>query len=145
MFVVSTKWSDSKLNRYDIVIYKLVEEWGIRAQWIGERDVSDHCPVWLLTSKKNWGPKPLKLINGWLKHKDGKKFMEDKWKEYKVDGWMAHVVKEKLKFLKESLKVWNKEVYGIMDLNLEGIVKDMNIMEEEELNVEEWDGENGRS
>lgn len=56
--------------------------------------------MWLLSSCKNWGPKPFEFINGWLKHKDGKQFMEEKWKECKVVGWMAHVVKEKLKYLK---------------------------------------------
>lgn len=27
--------------------------------------------------------------------------------------------------LKEKLRVWNKEVFGILDLNIDGLVKDM--------------------
>lgn len=53
---------------------------------------------------------------------------------------MAHVAKEKLKYLKDKLKVWNKEVYGILDINIDGLVRDMNVMEEEADN-EEWERE----
>lgn len=54
---------------------------------------------------------------------------------------MAHVVKEKLKYLKDKLKVWNKEVYGFLDVNIDGLVRDLNVMEEGADNEEEWDGE----
>lgn len=77
---------------------------------------------WIITG----GPKPFKFINGWLEHKDGKAFMEEKWRECKAEGWMAHIVKDKLKYLKEQLKVWNKEVFGFVDLNIEQISKELN-------------------
>lgn len=48
----------------------------------------------------------------------------------------AHVVKE-------SLKVWNKEVFGIQDLNIESVVKELNTLEEEGGAEEEWDCESG--
>lgn len=105
------------------------------------RDVSDHCPVWLVSSNKNRGPKPFKFINGWLEHKDGKSFIEEKWKEHKVDSWMVDIVKEKLKYVTEKLKVWNREVYGVLDLNIENIVKELNIIEEEGENKVDWERE----
>lgn len=120
----------SRIDRI-MISQELVDLWKVRAQWIGDRDASDHCPMWLVSSNKNWGPKPFKFINGWLKHKDSKAFIEEKWKEHEVEGWMAQIVKEKLKYVKEKLKVWNKEVYGIMDLNMENIVREMNVLEEE--------------
>lgn len=75
-----------------------------------------------MSSNKNWGPKPFKFIN-------------------RVEGWMAHIVKENLKYVKEKLKVWNREVYGMRDLNIEEIVKDMKLMEEEGADEAKWDGE----
>jgi hypothetical protein len=39
--------------------------------------------------------------------------------------------KEKMKSLKEALKVWNKEVFGILDLNIEKTVKDLNDLEDQ--------------
>ncbi|GAU17608.1 hypothetical protein TSUD_341520 [Trifolium subterraneum] len=46
-----------------------------------------------------------------------------------LSGKKAYVVKEKLKMLKESLKTWNTEVFGILDLNIEKIVQDLNNVE----------------
>lgn len=62
-----------------------------------------------------------------------------KWKECKVEGWMAHIVKEKLKYLKENLKQWNKEVYRYIDLNIEEIVKDINSLEDDARDENNWD------
>jgi hypothetical protein len=36
-----------------------------------------------------------------------------------------------MKRLKEALKVWNKEVFGILDLNIEKTVKDLNDLEDQ--------------
>lgn len=49
----------------------------MKAQWIGHWDISDHCPVWLVISSKNWGPIPFRLVNDWLEHKEGKQFIEN--------------------------------------------------------------------
>lgn len=117
-----------------------MEEWNIKAQWIGSRDISDHCPISLVSSNKNWVRKPFKCINGWLEHKDAKLFMETKWKECKVDGLIAHIVNEKLKYVKENLNVWNREVYGVMDLNIDSIVKEINKMVVETVEESVWDG-----
>ncbi|PNX58976.1 cysteine-rich receptor-like protein kinase, partial [Trifolium pratense] len=102
---------------------------GISGQWIGDRDISDHCPIWLLCSSCNWGPKPFRVVNGWLEHPDFKAFVESSWKSYNISGKKAFVLKEKLKLLKESLREWNKEVFGILDLNIEKTVTDINDFE----------------
>lgn len=70
--------------------------------------------------------------------------MEEKWKELKVEGWMAHVIKEKLKYVKEKLRVWNREVFGVVDLNIEQVVKELNGMEDAGDEETEWDGEKWR-
>lgn len=33
-----------------------------------KREVLDHCTIWLVRSVKDWGPKSLRFINGWLEH-----------------------------------------------------------------------------
>ncbi|GAU41394.1 hypothetical protein TSUD_244790 [Trifolium subterraneum] len=50
----------------------------------------------------------------------------------------ACVFKEKLKLLKEKLKMWNKGVFGAVDLNLESFVEELN-----ELDVKACEGEVG--
>lgn len=29
---------------------------------VGNRDIFDHFPIWLLCLKKNWGPKPFQFL-----------------------------------------------------------------------------------
>jgi len=39
-----------------------------------------------------------------------------------MTGWMSFILKEKLKRLKNTLKVWNKEEYGGMEERVEKLV-----------------------
>jgi hypothetical protein len=52
------------------------------------------------------------------------------WETTVVRGKKAYVLKETLKVLKEALKSWNKAVFGILDLNIDKTVKDLNDVEE---------------
>jgi exonuclease III len=47
----------SRLDRF-LLSESFIDKGGISNQWVGDRDISDHCPVWLICSKLNWGPKP---------------------------------------------------------------------------------------
>ncbi|KAL8477268.1 hypothetical protein ACS0TY_029528 [Phlomoides rotata] len=72
------------------------------------RPVSDHCPIFTDFGKKNWGPKPFRFFNSWLSHEGLGSFVAEKWISYNITGWAGFVLKEKLKMLKEDLKVWNQ-------------------------------------
>jgi hypothetical protein len=82
-----------------------------------------------VTSTLNWGPKPFRVINGWLEHPEFLPFVEKVWKSFNVHGRKAFVLKEKFKMLKDCLRKWNKEVFGILDLNIEHTVKELNDIE----------------
>ncbi|XP_019432892.1 PREDICTED: uncharacterized protein LOC109339825 [Lupinus angustifolius] len=45
------------------------------------------------------------------------KFVEDEWSNLEVHGRGSYVLKEKLKHLKRSLKIWNKDHFGMLDRN----------------------------
>ncbi|MCI19886.1 cysteine-rich receptor-like protein kinase, partial [Trifolium medium] len=120
--------SMSRIDRF-LLSDGFIVKHGISGQWIGDRDISDHCPVWLIVSPVNWGPKPFRVINGWLEHPDFLSFVETSWKSFAVHGKKAYVLKEKFKLLKDCLKKWNKEVFGFLDLNIEKTVKDLNDIE----------------
>lgn len=47
------------------------------------------------------------------------------------------IVKKKFKLLNELLRVWNKEIFGLVDLNIELEVKELNVLDRV-LN-ENWD------
>lgn len=47
------------------------------------------------------------------------------WNSSNSTGWMAFVLKEKLKGVKERLKVWNKEEYGLMEERITKLKEDI--------------------
>ncbi|PNX74944.1 cysteine-rich receptor-like protein kinase, partial [Trifolium pratense] len=118
----------SRLDRF-LVSEGFVEKGEVTGQWVGDRDILDHCPIWLLCSSVNWGPKPFRVNNCWLEHPDFNNFVKRSWNSFHVKGKKAFVVKEKLKLLKECLKSWNKEVFGILDLNIDKTVQELNEVE----------------
>lgn len=44
-----------------------------------------------------------------------------------MGGWKTYAVKEKLKLLREKLRWWNKEVFGFLDLNIQNMVREINM------------------
>jgi len=53
-------------------------------------------------------------------------FVKECWNSFDVNGKKAYVIKEKMKLLKEKLRVWNKEVFGWVDLSIDNTVKGLN-------------------
>lgn len=85
--------------------------------------------MWLKISEINWGPKPFRFNNCWLDHKDFQTFMESCWRDFQVTGWKGYILKEKMKMLKERLKWWNKEVFGIIDLKIDKTIEEINALD----------------
>lgn len=92
-------------------------EWLLRwpnSQQIGlRRSISDHCPLKLEIKVKDWGPKPFRSLNAWL--------VKEKWQSYNIQGWGSYVVKEKFKLLKGDLEIWNQQVFGKMEQDIESL------------------------
>jgi hypothetical protein len=80
------------------------EKWGAVSLWGLKRDVSDHCPLIVKYEGYDWGPKPFRFNNHWLKNKEFSKVVEAEWNSYQVKGWMGYVLKEKFKRLKGALR-----------------------------------------
>ena len=53
----------------------------------------------------------------WLKEKGFKKLLKSWWQGFNFQGSYSFVLAEKLKALKSSLKIWNKEVFGKIRVN----------------------------
>ncbi|MCH83010.1 reverse transcriptase, partial [Trifolium medium] len=96
-------------------------EWGNVSLWGLKRDVSDHSPILLKYDDHDWGPKPFRFNNFWLSNPSFRKVVSDAWGSFEVRGWKGYVVKEKMKLLKGSLKLWNKEVYGNIDKKIDDL------------------------
>ncbi|XP_058741821.1 uncharacterized protein LOC131614218 [Vicia villosa] len=109
--------SMSRIDRF-LVLEKVVNDWGVVGQLVGEINVSDHCPIWL-----------------------------EEWKSFRVHGRGYYVLKQKIFLLKSSLKRWNKEVFGRLDLEIQGGVGTINngdaLLEAEEEWMKEGDSNSG--
>ncbi|XP_058734029.1 uncharacterized protein LOC131605721 [Vicia villosa] len=118
----------SRLDRF-LLSESLVDDWKVDGQCIGERDVSDHAPIWLKNNRKDWGPKPLKFNNLWFRHEEFFKFVEDVWDKIEVKGRGDYCLVQKLKILRSRISWWNKTVYGWIDLNIDKDVKELHSLD----------------
>ncbi|PNY16161.1 cysteine-rich receptor-like protein kinase, partial [Trifolium pratense] len=62
-----------------------IDKGGISGQWIGNHDISDHCPIWLLCSNLDWGPKPFKFNNCWTGHLEFNSFVTNLWRNLNIN------------------------------------------------------------
>ncbi|XP_058756017.1 uncharacterized protein LOC131629235 [Vicia villosa] len=95
--------SMSRIDRF-ILSNEVVTRWEVMGQLIGDRDISDHYPIWILKDQRNWGPKPFKFNNEWFSLDSFIPFVENEWKSLKVEGRGDYVLKEKLRLLKDKLR-----------------------------------------
>lgn len=93
------------------------------------RTVSDHCAILLSTIPVDWGPKPFRFINAWLSHPRFKEVVVESWSEGGISGWGSYVFKEKLKRLKEALKLWNLTQFGNMDLEIKKLKEEIQLLD----------------
>ena len=98
----------SKLDRI-LVFADWLTKWPGSTQFTLARNFSDHCPILLSSKHVDWGPKPFRILDCWIKDKSFRKTVQECWSSTQQRGWGGFVLKEKIKRLKERLKIWNKE------------------------------------
>lgn len=101
---------------------------------MGSRELFDHCPIWIKDNNSNWGPKSFKVFNCWFYHSDFLPLVENVWNSIVVNGKVSYVFKENLKAVKGSLMRWNKEVFGLLDLNIDLVMNEFNSLDLEVAN-----------
>ncbi|KAK3199602.1 hypothetical protein Dsin_023017, partial [Dipteronia sinensis] len=71
-----------------------------------ERILSDHFPILLGETKKDWGPSPFRFYNSWIENKVLMNEAMKGWKNCKVTGSKGVVLRSKVKASKSSIKTW---------------------------------------
>lgn len=107
----------SRLDRF-LVAHLWLEKFNA-VQWGLPRPISDHCPVMLIDDSRDWGPRPFRFMDMWLSHPGCLKLAQETWNNHQVMGWAGFSITQKLRAVKEKLKVWNKEVFGNVNLALQ--------------------------
>ncbi|KAH1228012.1 hypothetical protein GmHk_10G028106 [Glycine max] len=91
--------------------------WPDSTQFVLDRDFSDHCPILLRSTTVDWGPRPFKVMDWWLKDKDFQKMVSHRWGNYHPSGWGGYALKLKLKFIKGCIRQWSLQ-NGVINVNL---------------------------
>ena len=118
----------SKLDRV-LLSPEWMSKWPGTTQYTLERNFSDHYPILLRSKNVDWGPKPFRIMDCWLSDISFKKTVEESWKSNQQKGWGGYVLKEKIKALKNRLKVWNREQFGDTFKKYTKIQEELNKME----------------
>ncbi|XP_057436703.1 uncharacterized protein LOC130729089 [Lotus japonicus] len=101
--------AQSKIDWF-LLSLEWLAKWPHSVQLGLNREFSDHCPVLLRSIYQDWGPKPFRVMNCWMKDHRFEEVVKKAWEEQQISGWGAFRLKEKLKGLKVKLKGWNKDV-----------------------------------
>lgn len=59
-------------------------------------------------NEKNWGPRVVQMLKDWAHLPGYREFVKEQWLSFQVDGWGSFLLKEKLKLIKGSLKLWHQ-------------------------------------
>lgn len=59
----------SSIDRF-LVANNMVNKLGIVSQLAGDWDISDHCSIWMIFDRADWGPKPFKVNNESFSNRD---------------------------------------------------------------------------
>ncbi|KAJ9564765.1 hypothetical protein OSB04_000731 [Centaurea solstitialis] len=94
-----------------------------------ERSGSDHTPLVLGEDKTDFGPKPFKFFDAWLKEESLEPVVREAWSHESHSSEPDRVLRDKLKFVKQKIKEWSKEKFGSLDKKLEDARNECNRLE----------------
>ncbi|XP_071705038.1 uncharacterized protein [Rutidosis leptorrhynchoides] len=95
------------------------ESWGDISATASDRNTSDHCPIVLNDKNIDFGPKTFKLFNLWLESKDVEKIITEAWNKEVFESKDDCKFRDKMKNVKETLRSWSKNKYGVLDFEIE--------------------------
>ncbi|RVW34760.1 LINE-1 reverse transcriptase-like [Vitis vinifera] len=111
------------------------------------RPVSDHFPILLEGGGLKRGPSPFRFENMWLEEEGFKDKMKTWWGSLNFTGSSNYILDAKLRALKNILKIWNKEEFGLVEAKKGEALKQVEYWDEKEkydvLNMEDCEARNG--
>ena len=136
----------SRLDRF-LVTDNWVNLFNGAVQGILPRPVLDHFPVLLEGGGLKRGPSPFRFENMWLEEEGFKDKMKTWWGSLNFTGSSSYILDAKLRALKNILKIWNKEEFGLVEAKKGEALKQVEYWDEKEkydvLNMEDCEARNG--
>lgn len=144
-----TWYCASKSSRIDrcLIADSFLSDFGLLVQSSLQRFSSDHRSLLVTIEEVNWGPRPIKFLNVWLKHPDFLTSVRRFWESYPTHASANFSLWSKLKSLRLDLKTWNIEVFGnaeekvrllVSEINAIDLLRESRDLSEDELAHRSW-------
>lgn len=114
----------SKLDRF-LVSHNFFNYWGSAVVTVLGRSISDHCPILLKIDQLNFGPKAFKIFNHWFGNIEFDQLVASSWSAGCFAGSPDIILKNKLKKLKNDIKVWTRGKHSVYYKHREKIISDL--------------------
>lgn len=103
---------DAKLSKLDrfLVCLDYLSSFSLSVVMAHPRELSDHSPITLISATADFGPIPFKNFNSWLLREGFDQVVIDSWNNFRGYGTPDAYLAAKLRFLKESIKKWIRDV-----------------------------------
>ncbi|XP_071704229.1 uncharacterized protein [Rutidosis leptorrhynchoides] len=126
----------SKLDRF-LVSDSFIAQWPNTSALVLDKKYTDHCPILLKDVNVDFGPKPVKVFDEWLKHKDSHDIIEKAWNLNVNSSKPDCVFRDKLKNVKLELRRWFSTSQGKLNSEIEDLTK---IKDNNNFELNEWNG-----
>ncbi|GKC13210.1 putative ribonuclease H protein [Tanacetum coccineum] len=120
----------SKLDRY-LITEDFQEIWRNLGSVALDRKLSDHCLIVLLDKGLDFGPKPFRFFDAWLKDVEMIDVVKEAWGAPVSTITPDCVFRDKLKNVKHALKEWSKKKYGGLEQEIDSSRKEAGRWERE--------------
>ncbi|KAJ9558860.1 LOW QUALITY PROTEIN: hypothetical protein OSB04_013474 [Centaurea solstitialis] len=104
----------SKLDRF-LLNQSFVAAWKVLGVRGLDRKGSDHLPLFLSEDLKDFGPKPFKFFNVWLKEESLERVVKEAWNNEIRSSDPDRILRDKLKQVKVKIKSWSIAHFGLLD------------------------------
>ncbi|XP_071698999.1 uncharacterized protein [Rutidosis leptorrhynchoides] len=115
----------SKLDRY-LVSENFIQQWPNINVLVLDKKHTDHCPLILKDGDLDFGPKPIKAFDEWLKHKDSYDVVKNAWNSKIINNKPDCIFREKLKRVKQELRKWYATSDGKLKAEIEELSNSVN-------------------
>lgn len=80
------------------------------------RELSDHCPITLISDHVDFGPPPFRFFNTWLMKEDLNEVVKKAMSKFRGYGSADLYLAAKLRYVKEAIKKWKRETTILTEL-----------------------------
>ncbi|XP_071739948.1 uncharacterized protein [Rutidosis leptorrhynchoides] len=114
-----------KLDRF-LISESFLQQWPNINVMVIDKKHSDHCPIILKDGNLDFGLKPVKVFDEWLKPKDAAEVIKAAWKSNVNSNRPYCIFRDKLKIVKQNLRKWFSTSHGKLKVEIDELTKVVN-------------------